>query len=88
MALIVLSEDRIARELARSQAAERRMQAEQRRLARLLAVMFASVLAELACLGVAMAVIDEMAVLAAMSAVVLCGTAPFFIIVIDQLRRD
>ena len=88
MPLIVLSEERIARELARSQAAERRMRAEERRLGWLLAAMVFAVLAEMFFLGVAMAVTSREAVAVAQSAALLCGVAPFFIIVIDQLRRE
>jgi len=88
MALIDLSDERLARELERSLAAERRMQAELRRMRRLLAAMVCAVFGELFFFGGAMAVTSREAVLAFTSAALLCAVAPLFIIIIDQLRRD
>ena len=87
MALIVIPAERMARELARSEAAERAMAAERRRLGRLLAVMVLAVIGEIFFLGMGMALTGDAAIIA-QSVGMLCGIAPLFIIVFDQLRRD
>ena len=88
MALIELSAERQARELARCVASEARYRAEARRMAKVLGCMVLSILGELVFAGLSFAVIDSDAVLALQSAMLLCGVGPFFAIVIMQLRGE
>lgn len=88
MALIELSAERQARELARCEANEARYRAHVRRMAKVLGCMVLSILGELVFAGLSFATVDRNAVVAFQSAMLLCGIGPFFAIVILQLRGE
>ena len=88
MALIELSAERQARELARCEASEARYRAQARRMAKVLGCMVLSILGELVFAGLSFSTVDRNAALAFQSAMLLCGIGPFFAIVIVQLRGE